>query len=188
MEPIPDEHAMNERRWQSRRPPVQYKPDFLNVRYEDGHVFLQVPDTKNINLPEIPKRDQINHVIHCTMMQLSVKQGIKQWGKVAEDEAIKEMKQQHDMEVFTPVHSRDMSREQKQQALSSLMFLKEKSDGRIKGCACADGRPQRKLFTKEESTSPTVAIENVFLTATIDAFEGRDVATCDIPGAFLHTD
>ena len=33
-----------------------------------------------------------------------------------------------------------------------------------------------------------VATESVFITATIDAFENRDVATVDLPGAFLHTE
>jgi hypothetical protein len=42
--------------------------------------------------------------------------------------------------------------------------------------------------TKEESSSPTVAIESLFLTAVIDAKEHRAVATCDIPGAFMHPD
>ena len=32
----------------------------------------------------------------------------------------------------------------------------------------------------------TVAIESVFITAAIDAKENRDVATVDLPGAFLH--
>ena len=43
-------------------------------------------------------------------------------------------------------------------------------------------------MSKEESSSPTVANESVLLTCTIDAFENRDVATVDIPGAFLHAD
>jgi hypothetical protein len=37
-------------------------------------------------------------------------------------------------------------------------------------------------------TSPTVALESVLITATIDAFEGRDVAIVDLPGAFLIAD
>jgi len=29
--------------------------------------------------------------------------------------------------------------------------------------------------------------DSVFITGAIDAHEDRDVATCDLPGAFLHT-
>ena len=37
-------------------------------------------------------------------------------------------------------------------------------------------------------TPSTVARENDFITATIDAFENRDVAAVELPGAFPHTD
>ena len=41
---------------------------------------------------------------------------------------------------------------------------------------------------KEEKTAPTVATEAVMLTSTIDAKEGWDVATVDIPGTSMHSD
>jgi hypothetical protein len=53
---------------------------------------------------------------------------------------------------------------------------------------CADGHKQRGDWTKQESTSPTIATESVFITAVVDAHKGRDVACYDIPGAFLHAD
>ena len=40
---------------------------------------------------------------------------------------------------------------------------------------------------KEETASPTTALESVLLTAVIDAKEGRDVATVDIKNAFIQT-
>jgi Reverse transcriptase (RNA-dependent DNA polymerase) len=58
----------------------------------------------------------------------------------------------------------------------------------IKGCGCADGRPQRKYIAREDASSPTIATESVFLTALIDAEEGRDVAIVDIPGAFMQAE
>ncbi len=69
-----------------------------------------------------------------------------------------------------------------------LMFLKEKQDKSVKACMCANRRKQRGDWTKQESTSPTVATEFVFVTAVVNAHEGRDVACFDIPGAFLHAD
>jgi len=68
------------------------------------------------------------------------------------------------------------------------MYLKKKRCGRIKGRGCADGRKQRSSTSKEDASSPTVAIESVMLSCTIDAKEGRDIATCDIPGVFLQAD
>ena len=68
------------------------------------------------------------------------------------------------------------------------MFLKQKRSGKIKGRGCADGRKQRVYKSKADVSSPTVAIESVILSGAIDAAERRDVATCDIPGAFMQTD
>ena len=68
------------------------------------------------------------------------------------------------------------------------MFLKQKRCGKIKGRGCADGRKQRKHVSIEEISLPTVAIESVMLSCMIDAKEWRDVATADIPGAFMQTD
>ena len=68
------------------------------------------------------------------------------------------------------------------------MYLKKKGDGRIKGRGCADGRKQRSYIDKSEAASPTVSVEAVFITSTIDACEDRDVGVADIPGAYLHTD
>ena len=37
-------------------------------------------------------------------------------------------------------------------------------------------------------TSPTAHTESVIITSVIDAYERRDVATVDIPGAFMQAD
>ena len=55
----------------------------------------------------------------------------------------------------------------------------------MKGRTCADGRNQRDKFTKEETASPTVALESVCLTNVIDAKENRDIETLDLPNAFM---
>jgi Reverse transcriptase (RNA-dependent DNA polymerase) len=68
------------------------------------------------------------------------------------------------------------------------MFLKKKRNGIIKGRGCADGRKQRLYTNKDDASSPTVSIESVILTSVLDAAEGRDVATVDIPGAFMQAD
>jgi len=68
------------------------------------------------------------------------------------------------------------------------MFLKQKNSGQIKSRGCADGRPQCKYMSKEDTRSATLAVESLMLSCTIDAEEQRDVATADIPGAFMHAD
>jgi hypothetical protein len=57
----------------------------------------------------------------------------------------------------------------------------------VKARHCANGSSQREYMQREEVSSPTVSTESVSLTAVIEAREGRDVATCDIPNAFIQT-
>jgi hypothetical protein len=90
--------------------------------------------------------------------------------------------------MFAPVKVKDLTPTQKKAALESLMVLKEKRDGSIKGRACAYGRKQREGSTKSDATPPTVALESVMITATIDAHVGREVAIVDVPGAYLTAD
>jgi len=67
------------------------------------------------------------------------------------------------------------------------MFLKLKRDGTVNARTVAGGDKQRDFISKEEASSPTVSTEAVLLTAVIDAEEERDVATIDIPNAFIQT-
>ena len=94
----------------------------------------------------------------------------------------------HDRKVMQPVRRKDLSPEQKQEALGYLMFLKKKQCGKIKGRGCADRHKQRAYITKEQSTSPTISTEAVFLTAVVDAWENRKVAVLDVPRAFMLVD
>ena len=54
--------------------------------------------------------------------------------------------------------------------------------------ACADGRKQRVDEKKGENASPTASTEAVTMTSVTDAKEGRDVATVDMPNAFIQTE
>jgi Reverse transcriptase (RNA-dependent DNA polymerase)/Zinc knuckle len=123
-----------------------------------------------------------------TFSQHSMKAGLKLFGERGTEAVLKELKQLHDRQVMVPKEASSLTREDRYQALSYLMFLKEKRDGAIKGRGCADGRKQRAYISKEEASSPTVSTEAVLLTSVIDAREHRDVATVDVPGAFMQAD
>jgi len=123
------------------------------------------------------------------LVHYSMSAGIKKFKEKGEAGVTKELTQMHDMDVFRPINGDSLSYREKKGALSSLMFLKEKRDATVKAQMCADGRKQRdSTWSKQETTSPTVATESVFITAVIDAHEGWDVGCFDIPGAFLHAD
>ena len=66
------------------------------------------------------------------------------------------------------------------------MFLKLKQNGDVKGQGCVDGRPQRDNIDKDSVSALTVATKALLLTCVIDAMNCRDVATIDIPGAFME--
>ena len=119
---------------------------------------------------------------------MSMNKGIKTFGQAGVDAVKKEMKQLHERKVMEAKKPTELSPKQRREALGYLMFLKRKRCGTVKGRGCADGRPQRKYISKEESTSPTVSTEAVFLTAVIDAMQGREVAVVDVPGAFMQAD
>ena len=120
--------------------------------------------------------------------QMSAKAGLKVFGSEGAHALMKELRQLVTMNVMSGCDSRVLTKDQKHRALKYLMFLKEKRCGRIKGRGCADGRKQRLYKTKEETSSPTVSIEALLLSCMIDAMEKRDVATLDIPGAFMQAD
>jgi hypothetical protein len=128
--------------------------------------------------------------IHTTvaMTQYSMKKGLEVFGEAGKAAITTELQQLHDLKALEPCDPKSLTYSEKKAALQYLMFLKEKRNGVIKGRGCADGRKQREYIAKEDASSPTVAIESVMLSCTIDAKEGRDIATADIPGAFLQSD
>jgi len=75
---------------------------------------------------------------------------------------------------------------EKKKAQAAMMLVCEKTNGTIKGRCVYEGSKTRPYYTKEETASPTASTEGIFITATIDAHEGRDVMTADIPNAFIQ--
>ncbi len=102
--------------------------------------------------------------------------GLKKFKEKGEASISKELKQMHDMEVFRPVEDRSLTKKEKAKAVALLVFLKEKRDHSVKVRMCADGQKQRDDWTKQDTTSPTVSTEAVFITDVIEAHEGRNVA------------
>ena len=128
---------------------------------------------------------KIDGVVHT---QHYIHQGLKLFGKAGEDAITTELKQLHLRQVLEPMYGDSLTVKEKEDALPYLMFLKKKHTGQIKGRGCADGRRQRIYMQKEDTSLPTVAIESLFISAMLDALERHDVATVDIPGAFMQAD
>ena len=139
-------------------------------------------------LAPIAISNEDKEIFGVILEQMSLKKGIKEFGYERANESImKEFQQLHDQNCWKPRDPSTLSREEKRNALSTVVFMKQKRDGRIKTRSCVNGSPQRDYIKKEDATSPTVGIDNVFTTGAINAHEGRDVMTFDIPGAFITT-
>ena len=101
----------------------------------------------------------------------------------------KELHQLHDRTCFSPpgISVAEMSPDEKKKAMEALLFLTEKRDKYIKSRLVYNGKSSMNWLSKEDTSSPTVTMEGIFLTAIIDAKEGRDVLSADIPNAFIQT-
>ena len=125
------------------------------------------------------------HMSAFLFTQMSAKAAIKKHGKAAEAALMREFGQMEDLDVYEPVHARTLTKEQRKGALRALPLVSEKRCGTLKGRTVADGRPQRNLYDKSETASPTVSNDGLTLTIVADAYEGRDVGTADVAGAYL---
>ena len=206
--------ASNQRRSGRIRRANTYYEDFelYLTAHEEEH-FMCVTDCEDAppSMPEVDSQESLAAVAHYIMMhyneqakiskkikrkkkytpkagQYSLEAGLRAFGEKGETAVTKELHQFNNYSVFDPIHANTLTDEEKSQALGSLIFIKEKRNGDIKARSCANGSVQREHVAKDEAASPTVALESVFTTATIDAREKREVVTIDIPGAFLHAD
>ena len=68
------------------------------------------------------------------------------------------------------------------------MLLSEKRDGTVKGRLVYNRKYTREWISREDSASPTVSTESILLTCCIDAHEGRDTMSADIPNAYIQTE
>ncbi len=121
------------------------------------------------------------------MTQYNLKPALRKFGNKGEMAAMNKLTQLHVMDMWRPMYTDKLSQEQQMQALSLLLFLKEKRSGDIKGRACVNGAPQRTYIPKDEAASPTVSKESTFITALIAAKEQCKVQCYNVPSAFMNT-
>ena len=96
-----------------------------------------------------------------------------------------EFAQLEELGVYEAVDAALLTKEQRRAALRAINLIKLKRDGKMKVRTVADGSVQRSLYDKLETASPTVATDALILSILIDSYEGRDVVTADVAGAYL---
>jgi hypothetical protein len=117
---------------------------------------------------------------------MTFREGLRRYGKAAETALMNEYIQFNDYHVFEPLNANLLTYEQRRAALRAIDIITEKRNGFLKGRTCADGSTQRPFYSKLETASPTIATDALLISILIDAYEGRDVATADVAGAYLN--
>lgn len=121
-------------------------------------------------------------------------EGLKLFGQPATDAMIKELTSVHQKGVFSQVRMKDLSNTQLRSIIRSSLFFKEKflSTGafeKLKARLVAGGDLQdRALYSSDETSSPTVSLQSLYLVAALAAKEGRKVGTMDVGTAYLNAD
>ena len=152
-----------------------------DVEYKNTHAMLIARCMDDIN-------NRVTTRGASFAQQFLLHKGLKVFGEHGHEAATKEMDQLHRRNCFTPISVKDMTSTERRKAMGALMFLTEKRDKSVKGRMVYNGKPTREWLTREDSASPTAALESIMLTAVIDAHEGRDVMCADIPNAFIQAE
>ena len=146
------------------RLPRQYDA-YLNANISDPDYKIDIEHS--VDPIMLAKSEDEIAIFGYLMTQYSLKAGMRKFKGRAKEAAKIELTQLHIMDTWTPEDPTKLSRLDKVKALASLMFFKEKRDGKLKSRHCVDGSPQREYISKEEAASPTVATKSVFTTAAI---------------------
>ena len=114
--------------------------------------------------------------------------GLKEFGDEGITGTKAELKQMVRRTCFKAIAVAELTRQERIRAQEGLMILTRKCCGTVKGRLAYNGKKTRDWITKEDKSSPTVLNESIMITSAMDAFERRDVMTCDIPNAFIQTE
>ena len=122
---------------------------------------------------------------------MSAKKGIEKYGQEAEKKLIAEFSQLLEYSVFHGLNASKLTNKQKKGAANMINLIEEKinrghtdDNPVLRARSVFNGRVQRGLYTKEQTTSPTVMLDAFMLTCIVDAIEKRDVAVSDVKGAY----
>ena len=100
------------------------------------------------------KEDEIQQVLGVILdQQYSIKAGFKRFGERGEHAVTSELYQLQDMETFEPLDDNKPTKKDRAYALSYLILLTEKRDGRIKVRTCEDGI-KKCSYIKEKMMCP----------------------------------
>ena len=125
----------------------------------------------NVNLDattEVPARNWMyersldKHLLGLVLVQqYNLKKGLGMFGYRAEDATKNELQQIHDFGTYIPMDAKSLSREDKMKALSSLMFIVENHDSRVKAWTCVVGSKQRNFDVFHPKTGCSLSLSGM---------------------------
>ena len=136
----------------------------------------------------------VQEVVDVIFTQMYSKKGIKLFGERDIAEIIKESRKldkgvMPGKPVVIQLKPDEIIDVERRQSIEAVNIIKEQINGIIKGRTCANGIKQKSNLKEVESVaSPTIFLEGLFTTLVINSYEGREVATFDVPVAYLHAD
>ena len=120
-----------------------------------------------------------SHVVELVLANMyNLKKGTKLFGNKADEAVLNELTEIDNFETYKPVHKKDLSYEDRRNALELLMNTKKckkkTGDRKIRGRMVADGSKQRSYegYEKSDGSSPTARTESVIMTSVIDPMRG----------------
>eukprot|EP00957_Ditylum_brightwellii_P083242 6328966-Ditylum_brightwellii.AAC.1 len=89
--------------------------------------------------------------------------------------------------IVESIKTSELTPEDKTKALNAISLIKIKQKRVVKGRSCTDGNEEQFYLKEEQNVAlSTVALESFISTLIVDVFEGRAIATFDIPGTYLY--
>ena len=144
-EALPENEALPEDKYD--RGEIEDEDEIPNEVY---HTITLTPSTQELygmdRLIKNRNQDYIYRfasVMHHEMIQVSLKRGLKQFKERGKKAVSKELLQLHTNITFRTLKAGDLTDREKYKALESLMLLKDKRDGSVKGQACSNIQKQR---------------------------------------------
>ena len=162
----------------------------INIAYPDEDDFLKngchsgagykvkqgvinVNFSENAENPPAMTEEEINaHIMGVVLVEhYSMNKGLELFGECGEKAVTKEPQKIHDMNTYKPMYASKIFYQERKDALASILFITEKSNGDVKTRKVAIGSKQRTYdgYYKSNSSSPTVNTDSVFLTGVVDA-------------------
>jgi len=152
---VPSAPAGVRRSTHEHKPVVNYKLGMTRKKYAFAAMELV---TTEFGLSYCNHSYQHDAEVACSFMQLSsLKSDMKQLGTNAEDAGVKEVSQWHRRDTFVPNTYSNLTDEEKQMDLESLMLVVKKRSNKVKARMVAGGNTQQDYLTKVDPSSPTVS-------------------------------